>query len=245
MTQNSSITNAVVLAAGLGTRMRPITNTIPKPLVSVNGKPLLDHALDALARCGVIQAAINVHYLADQIELHILRRQNPICIVSDERKELLDSGGGVKKAANGFGESPFFILNADSFWVDGEHDNLDQMIEVWNPDKTDMLLMVCAKEDAVGFDGPGDFFMQTDGTLTRRGTAETAPFVYAGAIIAKTEEFKAITETRFSLNRLFDDAIKAGRLKGHVLDGLWLHVGTPEAITEAEFAITRYQQKSV
>lgn len=243
--KSKSIESAVVLAAGLGTRMRPITNTIPKPLVSVNGKALLDHALDALGEVGVRQASVNVHYLPEQIEAHIATREQPFCQVSDERNELLDSGGGVKKASRLFKNAPFFILNADSFWVDGPTSNLDAMGTFWDEDTTDMLLLVAAKDDAVGFDGAGDFFMADDGTLTRRGDADSAPYVYAGAIIAKQASFAAIEEDKFSLNQMFDDAISKGRLFGMQLNGLWLHVGTPDAIPEAEFAITRYQQTAV
>ena len=240
----TNIDQAMVLAAGLGTRMRPITDTIPKPLVKVSGKTLLDHALDSLALADVNKAAVNVHYLADQIEEHVETRTRPKILISDERSKLLDSGGGVKQAIAPLDHSPFVILNADSFWVDTNESNLIAMQSVWNSDLMDMQLLVASKEKSVGFDGKGDFFMNSDGQLTRRGEADAAPYVYAGAIITKSELFEAIAEDTFSLNRLFDDAISNGRLYGHVLDGLWLHVGTPAAIGQAEDAIAAFRQNT-
>lgn len=234
----------MVLAAGLGKRMRPITNTMPKPMVSVAGKPLLDHALDALAAFGVRQTAVNVHYLAQQIEHHVADRTAPSVIISDERAVLLDSGGGVKKAIRSLPDGPFFILNADSFWVDRANANLSQMSHIWNDKVMDMLLLVAKKDQAVGFDGLGDFFMDEEGRLARRETAPSAPYIYAGAIVAEPALFEAVTEDAFSLNRLFDQAIENRRLYGCPLDGLWLHVGTPEAIPLAEAAIDSYQSKA-
>ncbi|MDD9910133.1 MAG: nucleotidyltransferase family protein [Ahrensia sp.] len=234
------IDQAMVLAAGLGTRMRPITDTMPKPLVTVAGRSLLDHALDALERSGVSHAAVNVHYLADQIEAHLEGRAAPRISISDEREALLDSGGGVKRALAHLKQGPLYILNSDSFWIDGATGNLDAMADRWAEGDMDMLLLLARKADAVGFDGAGDFFMDEHGKLARRGSADHAPYVYAGAIVCKTQPFEAIKEERFSLNRLFDDAIARGRLYGHLLDGLWLHVGTPGAISEAEATISRF-----
>lgn len=234
----------MVLAAGLGKRMRPITDTMPKPMVSVAGKPLLDHALDALAAFGVRQTVVNVHYLAQQIEHHVADRTAPSVIISDERAVLLDSGGGVKKAIRSLPDGPFFILNADSFWVDRANANLSQMSHIWNDKVMDMLLLVAKKDQAVGFDGLGDFFMDEEGRLARRETAPSAPYIYAGAIVAEPALFEAVTEDAFSLNRLFDQAIENRRLYGCPLDGLWLHVGTPEAIPLAEAAIDSYQSKA-
>lgn len=238
------IKDAMVLAAGLGTRMRPITNTIPKPLVTVDGKTLLDHALDALVVAGVKKANINVHYLADQIENHIETRLAPEISISDERERLLDSGGGVKKAIHHLPSGPFFILNADSFWIDADRSALQSMNEIWNDDSMDMLLLVTEKDNAVGFDGKGDFFMDESGRLTRRGNAESAPFIYAGAIVAKAQKFQLIPEEKFSLNQMFDEAILNNALYGCPLDGLWLHVGTPQSIPEAEAAISSYNKRS-
>lgn len=231
----------MVLAAGLGKRMRPITDNIPKPMVPVAGKTLLDHGLDALAEVGVEQAAVNVHYLADQIEAHTGMRKKPQVAISDERRQLLDSGGGVKQALDQLSDKVFYILNADSFWIDGARTNLRSLADSWQPDRMDMLLMVSPRDRAVGFDGPGDFFMEDDGCLRRRGAAAAAPYVYAGAIIAKEELFRAVPEEKFSLNLLFDQALAQGRLFGMAMDGLWLHVGTPQAIAEAESAIQVYR----
>ncbi len=236
----STIDQAMILAAGLGTRMRPITDTIPKPLVEVAGKPLLDHALDAVARADVEQVTINVHYLAEQIEDHVSGSTTPTVAVSDEREELLDSGGGVKHALPLLEKGPLYILNADSFWKDSGDSNLKAMRERWSPALMDMMLLVADRSDAVGFDGAGDFFMDAVGKLQRRGDAARAPYVYAGAIICETRLFEEIAERKFSLNRLFDNAIATGRLFGCQLDGLWLHVGTPDAIEQAEAALSRF-----
>lgn len=240
MSDKSTIETAMVLSAGLGTRMRPITDSIPKPLVEVHGKTLLDRALDALAGGGVRRTFVNVHYLADQIEAHVQSRSQPEIIVSDERAELLDSGGGVKKAIAGEPDGPILILNGDSFWLDGQHNNIKALNAAWKPDEMDMLLLVATPDQAVGFDGAGDFFMSQSGQLTRRGSAPSAPFIYAGAIVTTTGLVQAVPPDKFSLNRLFDAAIEQNRLYGLPLDGLWLHVGTPASIAEAEQAIDRY-----
>lgn len=232
--------HAIVLAAGLGTRMRPLTNTIPKPLIEVANKTLLDHGLDALAAAGVTNSVVNVHYLADQIEAHVADRLVPKIAISDERNLLLDSGGGVKNALKELGTSPFFLLNADSFWVEGRGLNLQKMSAEWSDDNIDILLLVSPLNKAVGFSGKGDFFMNPNGQLKRRGDKEMAPFVYAGAAILSPKIFENTPEGAFSLNRLFDEAIEKGRLFGTQMDGLWLHVGTPPSIAEAEQAISKY-----
>lgn len=239
MKSKQTIDTAMVLAAGLGTRMRPITDNIPKPLICVDGKTLLDHALDALQHGGIADVTVNVHYLADQIETHLSARTDPAITISNERAELLDSGGGVKRAMADMTQGAFIILNADSFWVDGAHANVEQMKSAWNSNVMDMLLLVATAEQSTGFDGPGDFFMDQHGRLSRRGEAASAPFIYAGAIVAKAEQFQTITQNCFSLNTMFDSAIAQNRLYGCKLDGLWLHVGTPASIAEAEQAIER------
>ncbi len=240
MNHTQNIITGMVLAAGLGTRMRPITDTIPKPLVSVAGKTLLDRALDALAEGGVERAFVNVHYLADKIETHVSNRDAPTIVISDETSELLDSGGGVKKAVAGEPDAPLIILNGDSFWVDGDSSNIQRMKSLWDPDAMDMLLLIAAKHQAIGYDGAGDFFISDDQLLTRRNDADTAPYIYAGAIITNTRNIKSVSDAKFSLNRLFDTAIQQNRLYGCCLDGLWLHVGTPASIEEAELAIDRH-----
>ena len=172
---------------------------------------------------------------------HVKARHKPLVTISNERNELLDSGGGVKHALPHLKDGPLFILNADSFWKDAAESNLEAMRDLWDPRVMDMLLLVADKKDAVGFDGPGDFFMDALGKLTRRGNAIRAPLVYAGAIVCDTQLFDAIEEKKFSLNRLFDDAIARGRLFAHRLDGLWLHVGTPSAIGQANEAIAQFR----
>ena len=228
---------AMVLAAGLGTRMRPITDRIPKPLVAVDGRTLLDRALDALVAAGVARAVVNVHHLADQIEAHLATRTDIETVVSDERDELMDSGGGVARALPHLSDT-FFILNADTFWIEGagpgRGPNLQRMAERFGD--AEMQLLLAPHERAVGFGGRGDFFME-GARLQRRGERDRAPFIYAGAILARRESFADAPAGPFSLNRNFDRAIAAGRLTGTVMDGLWLHVGTPAAIGEAEAAL--------
>ena len=235
MTDTPRITHAFVLAAGLGKRMRPITATVPKPLVEVAGRALLDHALDRAAEGGIRKAVVNVHYLADLIEGHVgKRRTAPEIVVSDERGELLETGGGVKKALPLLGDDPFVVFNADSFWLEGPDSNLARLVTAWSPETMDILLLVAPTATSLGYEGAGDFLMAADGRLERRGERKVAPFIYAGVAILKPALFADTPEGAFSLNLLFDRAIAAGRLHGLRLDGQWLHVGTPEAIVAAE-----------
>ena len=230
---------AMVLAAGLGKRMLPITEKMPKPLVRVHGKTLIDHSLDALAAAGVKQAVVNVHHHADQLESHLAGRSEPRIVISDERGALLESGGGVAKALPLIGTEPFYILNADTFWVEGYRPNLLHLAEQWDGERMDMLLLLASTPMAVGYGGAGDFTMDSDGRLARRKERQVAPFAYAGAAIANPAIFTGLPDGPFSLNLLFDRAIEEGRLFGIRLDGLWLHVGTPDSIAEAEEAIAR------
>jgi MurNAc alpha-1-phosphate uridylyltransferase len=229
----------MVLAAGLGKRMLPITRTIPKPLVRVHGKTLLDHALDALDAAGVESAVVNVHHLAAQIEAHLAARKSPSIVISDEREHLLESGGGVATALPHLGSEPFFIVNSDTFWVEGYRPNLLHLAEQWDGEQMDMLLLLAATPKAVGYSGAGDFTMDSEGRLSRRRERQVAPFVYAGAAICKPGIFRDLPQGAFSLNLLFDRLLEQGRLFGIRLDGLWLHVGTPDSIAEAEEAIER------
>lgn len=233
----SAPTDAMVLAAGLGTRMRPITDVKPKPLVEVGGKTLIDHVLDKLAEGGLAKAVVNVHHHADQMEAHLAARSAPAIEISDERETLLDSGGGVVKALPRLSGDAIFILNADTFWLDGASRNIARMKAVWDPARMDALLLVAALTASVGFDGAGDFFLSQDGRLRRRPEREVTPFAYAGVAIMSRKAFEGAPEGPFSLNRLWNQAIEADRLFGLRLDGLWLHVGTPQAILEAEEAI--------
>ena len=243
---SSKITTAMVLSAGLGTRMRPLTLTKPKPLIAVNGISLLDHNLDQLEKSDIKKIIVNVHYLGEQIIDHIKPRKTPEIIISDERDELLDSGGGINAALPQIGEAPFFILNSDSFWIEHQQNNLHAMTDLWNVlgDDVDILLLLSEKQDAIGFDGAGDFFQNSDGTLFRRGKHETAPLIYAGCAILRPQIFKNVTDKKFSLNEQFNAAIASGKLYGITLNGLWLHVGTPEGISKAEKAIELKQVAS-
>jgi len=228
---------AMVLAAGIGKRMRPVTATVPKPLIEIAGRSLVDHALDRLANAGVEEAVVNVHYLADLVETHVRKRKAPKVIVSDERGGLLETGGGLKKALPLLGDAPFYVMNSDSFWIEGPRPNLDWLARGWDDASMDALLMLAPTVTAIGYPGPGDFVMDKDGRLARRVERTVAPFVYSGTAILSPRLFANAPEGSFSLNLLFDEAIASGRLFGVRMDGTWLHVGTPEAIREAELSV--------
>ena len=229
--------SAMVLAAGFGARMRPLTDNMPKPLVKVAGKALLDHVLDRLADAGVTRAVVNVHYLAEQIERHVAARTLPRVTISDERGVLLDTGGGVVKALPLLGDAPFFHINSDTIWIDGVKPNLTRLAEAFDPATMDALLLLAPGAGSIGYAGRGDFLMASDGRLRARPERDMAPFVYAGAAILSPRLFEGAPQGAFSFTRLFARAIEAGRLHGLRLEGLWMHVGTPEAIAEAEQAI--------
>ena len=230
---------AMVFAAGLGTRMRPLTLTRPKPLIEVAGRALIDHSLDRFAQNGVETAVVNVHYLPDQIEAHLAGRTRPHIVISDERANLLDQGGGIKKARAALGEAPFYVCNTDAFWVEGPRSNLARLCAAFDPARMDALLLVAASATAIGVDWPGDFEMDADGRLSRRDPQKVAPFVYTGVGILKPQMFDGVAEDVFRLAPFFWRAAEAGRLFGLRLDGLWLHVGRPETIAEAELAIAK------
>jgi MurNAc alpha-1-phosphate uridylyltransferase len=230
-------THAMVMAAGLGTRMRPLTDTLPKPLVPVAGKPLIDHVLDKLAEAGVGTAVINVHYFADQIERHVTGRRAPKIVISDERARLLGTGGGVIHALPKLGGAPFFHVNSDTLWLDGVTPNLERLAHAFDPATMDALLLLAATPDSIGYAGRGDYNMCPDGLLRRRTEQEVVPFVFAGVAILSPALFKDAPAGEFSLTTLFDRASEAGRLAGLRLEGLWMHVGTPEAVGAAEAAI--------
>jgi len=229
--------SAMVLAAGLGERMRPLTERLPKPLVPVAGKPLIDHVLDRLADAGVERAVVNVHYFADLIERHLAGRTRPKIVISDERQQLLDTGGGVVKALPALGAGPFLHVNSDSIWIDGVKPNLERLIEAFDPQRMDALLLLAPLATSIGYSGRGDFIMGADGRLQRRSEREIAPFIYAGAAILRPELFKDAPSGPFPLMLLADRAADEGRLHGLRLEGVWMHVGTPEAVAEAEAAI--------
>jgi MurNAc alpha-1-phosphate uridylyltransferase len=229
----------MVLAAGFGTRMQPLTDTRPKPLIEVAGKALLDHTLDRLADAGVETAVINVHYLAEQIERHVASRAKPRIVISDERGSILGTGGGVLKALPYLGVAPFFHLNSDSIWIEGVTPNLPRLAAAFDPARMDALLLLAPTAGSIGYDGRGDFMMAPDGGLTAREERDVAPFVFAGAAILTPAMFRNAPHGEFSLTILFDRAAAAGRLHGLRLDGQWMHVGTPDAIADAETAIRK------
>jgi MurNAc alpha-1-phosphate uridylyltransferase len=228
---------AMVLAAGLGTRMRPYNGQIPKPLVQVGGKALIDHVLDRLAAANVECVVVNVHHLADQIERHVAARQVPRIVISDERGKLLGTGGGVVQALGTLGEAPFFHVNSDTIWIDGVRPNMERLAHTFDADQMDALLLLAPTATSIGYSGRGDFAMTPDGRLRRRGERDVVPFVYAGAAILSPALFSEAPREAFSLNWAFDRAIEAGRLFGLRLEGVWMHVGTPEAVIAAEAAI--------
>ena len=230
-------TSAMVLAAGLGTRMRPHNGQIPKPLVQMRGKSLIDYSLDRLADAGVERAVVNVHYLADALESHLAGRKRPQIIISDERGSLLGTGGGIAKALPQLGGAPFFLVNSDTVWLDGVKPNFRRLAEAFDAATMDVLLLLAATAGSVGYSGRGDYAMEPDGRLRRRDENEVVPFVYAGAAILTPALFVDAPAGEFSLNLLFDRAGASGRLFGLRLEGLWMHVGTPDAVAAAEAAL--------
>jgi MurNAc alpha-1-phosphate uridylyltransferase len=227
---------AMVLAAGYGERMRPLTLTMPKPLVPLAGHALVDHVLDRLAQAGVKTAVVNVHYLPDLLEAHLAARKGkpPEIVISDERGMLLDTGGGAKKALPLLDRGPFFIHNADSVWSEGAAPALPRMLKLWNPVAMDCLLLLAPVATSIGYGAKGDFAMAPDGKLARRGERQVVPFAFAGVSLCDERLFKDSPDGCFSLNLLWDRALAKGRLYGMRLDGTWMHVGTPEALAEAE-----------
>ncbi len=227
---------AMVLAAGLGTRMRPITETLPKPLVPVSGRTLLDRGLDALAAAGVKKAVVNVHWLPDQIIAHVAGRAVPRIVISDERDGLLDSAGGIVKALPGLGEEPFFVLNADTFWVDAGEPNLARLAHLWDDRRMDFLLMLAQPAQATGHDAGTDFLLGADGRVAwGKGAADG--LIYAGVFIVHPRVFAGVAQGKSSLIPLFRRAIDEGRMFGMEMSGHWVTVGTPQAIPAAERAV--------
>jgi N-acetyl-alpha-D-muramate 1-phosphate uridylyltransferase len=229
---------AMVLAAGLGKRMRPITDAIPKPLVKIAGKTLLDRSLDALDEAGVQTAVVNVHHFPDQIMRHVALRKAPKVVISDESAGLLDSAGGIVKALPELGREPFYILNADTFWIDSGRSNLERLALAWDPAEMDILIMLAEMESATGHGGGTDFLLAASGRLARsKGLPEG--LIYAGAAIVEPRIFAGASAAPHSLNLYFDRAIAEGRLYGMIMEGHWITVGTPDAIPLAELAVAR------
>jgi MurNAc alpha-1-phosphate uridylyltransferase len=224
----------MVMAAGLGTRMRPLTNDRPKPLVVVAGKTLIDHTLDRLVAAGVTMAVVNAHYRSDMLKAHLARRRDIEIRVSEENDELLGTGGGIVKALPNFAGEPFFVLNSDSVWVEGMGRALERMKERWDPAEMDALLLMASMVTAMGFEGTGDFLMDAEGRLARVPPQRVSPFAYPGVQIVHPRLFDHAPGAAFSMNLLWDIAIERSRLYGVRLDGVWMHVGTPEAVREAD-----------
>ncbi|MBV9531564.1 MAG: nucleotidyltransferase family protein [Bradyrhizobium sp.] len=227
---------AMILAAGLGLRMRPLTDHTPKPLIKVAGRALLDHVLDKLADVDVSEAIVNVHYLPDQIIDHVAARTRPRVIISDERDRVLGTGGGVVKALPLLGGAPFFHVNSDSLWIDGVRSNLGLLAELFDPARMDILLLMAPTASSIGYGGRGDYAMLPEGQLRKRREKEVVPFVYAGAAVISPAIFAKAPAGDFSLTKMFDRANDQDRLFGLRLDGVWMHVGTPEAVAAAEQA---------
>ena len=226
---------AMVLAAGLGTRMRPLTNETAKPLLKVAGKPLIDRFLDNLVAAGVERAVVNVHWCADQVEAHVKTRSDIEIIISDEREQVLETGGGLAKARPLLGDDPIFVVNTDAFWGKGGPTPLKALSSNFDPFEMDEILLLADTKRCLGFPGAGDFFRDPAiGTLTRRGDALTAPWAYAGVRILKPELYDNQPIEPFSANRIWNTLIPDGRIKGVRLDDFWLHVGDPQALKDAE-----------
>jgi len=225
---------AMVLAAGLGTRMRPITDTTPKPLVRVRGRALIDCTLNRLAEVGVETCVVNVHHLADQVRDHVADRTQPAVAISDETDTLLETGGGVRKALPLLGDDPFYVINGDVLWLNGVRPALTRLAVHWDDARMDALLLVLRLVGAHGYEGRGDFFLDPVGRPRRRLAHEIAPFVYAGVQILSPRLFEDTPEGPFSLNRLYNRALDEDRLWALPHDGEWYHVGTPQGLALAE-----------
>ena len=232
---SAKISTAMLMAAGLGKRMRPLTATRPKPLIRVAGKPLMDHALDRLEAGGIERTIVNVHYLADTVIAHVKARRSPMeLLISDERAKLLETGGGLMKAAPLLGDAPFLCANSDNLWLDGPQDSIAMLSRLWDDARMDALLLVVPHARATCHKGPGDFHMTADGRLSRRKPGHVAPFVFTGVQIMSPRLLVDPPGEVFSTNVLWNRAIEAGRLYGASHQGLWFDVGTPQAIPVVE-----------
>ncbi|HEY4344877.1 MAG TPA: nucleotidyltransferase family protein [Parvibaculum sp.] len=228
------IKRAMVMAAGKGTRMRPLTDTLPKPLVPFMGRPLIDHVLDRLDEAGVEEVIVNIHHFADLLEAHVASRRSPRIVISDERDKLLDTGGGAKRALHLLGDDPIITFNSDSVWVEGWGSNLRRLMDGFEPERMDALLMIADACRTIGYVGRGDFHMDPLGVLTRRGSAETVPYMFSGVQIVKPALFADGPDGAFSTNLIWDRLIARGTLFGQRMSGVWMHVGTPEDLAAAE-----------
>ena len=230
---------AMVLAAGLGSRMGDLTHSRPKPLIEVCGTPLIDCVLDRLQQAGISRAVVNLHHHANVLRDHLAARLTPKISVSDETDQLLDTGGGVARALENFGGTPFLVINADVLWRDGSANTMLRLAECWRDDEMDALLLLCPTVDAIGYDGLGDFMMAEDGRLSRREEQRVTPFVFSGIQVLHPRLFDSAPNGAFSLIRLYDKAESEGRLFGLIHEGAWMHVGTLEGLLAAEDALGR------
>jgi MurNAc alpha-1-phosphate uridylyltransferase len=224
----------MIMAAGFGTRMRPLTNKIPKPLVKVQGRALIDHVMDRLVEAGVKTIVVNIHYMGDQIKAHVEKRKDVEIIISDETDAILDSGGGIFKALPHFKGEPFFHANADTVWVEGASHALERLKAAWNPAEMDALMLLASTVTTVCYDGRGDFMMDADGRLSRVPEGRISPFVWMSMEILHPRLFDGMQSGKFSINPLWDKAIAKGRLFGQRLDGVWMHIDRPDAVKQSE-----------
>ncbi len=220
--------SAMVLAAGLGTRLRPVTETVPKPLVEIGGRTLLDRAIDRLAAAGVERVVVNTHYKAAMVAAHLAGRDHPRIEISHEA-ELLDTGGGVARALPLLDDA-FFVVNSDVFWLDGRDPALLRLAAAFDPERMDAILLLQRTVTAIGYDGSGDYFLDPLGRPRRKGEREIAPFLFAGIQLLHRRLFAGVTGQVFSVVRRFDRAERAGRLCAIVHDGEWYHIGTPAGL---------------
>lgn len=230
---------AMVLAAGIGKRMRPLTATRPKPLVRVDGRPLIDHSLDKLVEAGISRTVVNVHYLPGQIEAHLAQRSAPQIAVSDESDALLETGGGMVKALPLIAADPFFCLNSDNVWLDGPQNVFSALSDAWDPAKMDALLLLVSHARAFNYTGRGDFHLDPLGGITRRKPGRVAPFIYTGIQLVSQRLLRDAPQGAFSTGVLWDRAIEEGRLYGISHSGLWFEVGAPQMIAPTEAALQR------
>lgn len=243
---NQPIKQAFILGAGHGSRMRPITDTMPKPMVPLGNKPLIDHVIDRLKKVGVEKFIVNVHYLADQLEAHLKARTDIKLIISDERSALLDTGGGLINAVHHLDNAPFFIHNSDSVWIEqagAKKSNLTRMVEMFDANKMQSLMLLADREKSLGYDGKGDFELREDNRLTRRRGDVTTDYVFAGASIAHPSLLQDAPTGAFSLNKLWDKALENKTVYGIKHEGLWMHVGTPQSLDEAEKCLQQASEK--
>ena len=232
----SNVTAAMIMGAGLGLRMRPLTDDRPKPLVTVGGKTLIDHSIDRLVAAGVKLVVVNVHYKAEMLRSHLSRRRDVEIVFSDESDQLLDTGGGVVKAMPHFGNTSFFVINSDSIWVENAP-ALPAMLARWDENRMDGLLLLADMPTAIGYDAQGDFILRPDRHVVRARGNTGAAYAYPGVQIVHPRMFADAPQGAFSTNIMWDRAVASARLFGTVLDGTWIHVGTPEARDEAEAAL--------